>query len=75
MDLVFDAKTNRLESWSENAEKSAESQARLATFAQALEQSGATGGKAAGPNDPNLQRQMSGLWWGYAGSTERQIGP
>jgi len=74
MDLVFDAKTNRLESWQENAEKFAASQARLAALTQALEQSGATGGKAAGPNDPDLQRKIAGLWWGYAGSTERQIG-
>jgi len=75
MDLVFDPQTNRLVSWQENAEKFAASQAKLAAFTQALEQSGAAGGAApAGPNDPNLQRQMAGLWWGYAGSTERQIG-
>lgn len=29
---------------------------------------------AAGPNDPQLQQQIAGVWWGYAGSTERQIG-
>ncbi len=35
----------------------------------------AAGGAApAGPNDPRLARQIAGVWWGYAGSTERRIG-
>jgi len=45
------------------------------SITKVVEESGAAGGGApAGPNDPNLQRQMAGLWWGYAGSTERSIG-
>ncbi len=35
----------------------------------------AGGGAApAGPNDPELARQIAGVWWGYSGSTERRIG-
>jgi hypothetical protein len=29
---------------------------------------------AAGPNDLELAGQIAGVWWGYAGSTERRIG-
>ncbi len=38
---------------------------------------GAGGGAAAappGPNDETLAGQIAGVWWGYAGSTERRIG-
>ena len=34
----------------------------------------AGGAGPAGPNDPQLARQIAGVWWGYAGSTERRIG-
>jgi len=75
MDLVFGGNPERLESWHENQDKFKASQARLAAITKVVEESGAAGGGApAGPNDPNLQRQMAGLWWGYAGSTERSIG-
>lgn len=76
-DLVFAGRPEQLESWGENEEKFKASQARLGAIAKSLEPvDGAGGGAAApaGPNDPNLQRQMAGLWWGYAGSTERSIG-
>lgn len=32
------------------------------------------GGSGAGPNNPSLQAQIAGVWWGYSGSTERKIG-
>ena len=77
-DLVFAGQPEALESWSENEDKFADSQAQLATFANALEQPSAGGSSSttvsAGSNEPNLQRQIAGLWWGYAGSTERSIG-
>ena len=31
-------------------------------------------GGGAGPNNPSLQAQIAGVWWGYSGSTERKIG-
>ena len=27
-----------------------------------------------GPNDSTLQSQIAGIWWGYAGSTEKKLG-
>ncbi len=72
-DLVFAGRPEVLESWSENRKKYEASQARLGAIAKVIEESGAAGG-APGPNDPQLQRQMAGLWWGYSGSTERSIG-
>jgi hypothetical protein len=76
-DLVFAGQPEALESWSENQEKFAASQAQLGQIAAAMQQSGGGGAGAVaptGPNDPNLQRQIAGLWWGYSGSTERSIG-
>ncbi len=35
---------------------------------------GSVGGSAAGANNATLQQQIAGVWWGYAGSTERKIG-
>ena len=32
------------------------------------------GGGGAGRNNPSLQAQIAGIWWGYSGSTEREIG-
>lgn len=34
----------------------------------------ATKDRSAGANNPSLQRQIAGTWWGYSGSTERSIG-
>lgn len=75
-DLVFDPKARTLRSWSENQEKFEENQKFLSQIAASLSQtSQASGGAApAGPNDPDLQRQIAGTWWGYSGSTERKIG-
>ncbi len=28
---------------------------------------------ATGPNDPQLAKEISGIWWGYSGSTETKI--
>ncbi len=74
VDLVFAGQPEVLESWHENEEKLKASQARLAAITKVVEEAETAGGAPAGPNDPNLQRQMAGLWWGYAGSTERSIG-
>ena len=81
-DLVFDAKKKTLQSWGENKAKYEASQKMLSQIAKSLSQAGSTGGSKsgpaggapAGPNDPDLQRQIAGLWWGYSGSTERKIG-
>jgi hypothetical protein len=75
-DLVFSGNPEALVEWSENEEGYAASQARLGELAQALEESGLAGNGAAasGPNNPELQAQIAGLWWGYAGSTERTFG-
>lgn len=74
-DLVFDPKTRTLQSWSENKEKFEADQKVLSQIAASLSQASQGGGGApAGPNDPNLQRQIAGTWWGYSGSTERRIG-
>jgi len=79
-DLVFAGTPERLAEWGENEEAFAASQARLEGITQAIAASGiaGSGGAAsaapAGPNDPALQREIAGLWWGYAGSTERTLG-
>jgi len=76
-DLVFDGNPELLEEWGENEEAFAESQANLEAISNVLAESGAGGTANAappGPNDPELQRQIAGLWWGYAGSTERTLG-
>ena len=75
MDLVFSG-DNRLESWGENKDKFDADQKTLAAFAEMFESANTSGqgGAAPGPNDPNLQRQIAGTWWGYSGSTERRIG-
>ncbi len=76
-DLVFTGQPERLDSWGENEAEYAASQERLGEVAQALEASGAAGAQSAapaGPNDPELQSQIAGRWWGYAGSTERTLG-
>ena len=78
-DLVFDPKNRTLQSWSESKEKFEANQKRLSQIAATLSQSmqGSQQGGAsapAGPNDPNLQRQIAGTWYGYSGSTERKIG-
>ncbi len=73
MDLEFSA-DNKLISWRENSNKFAESQNKLATIAKAIEQSGVAGAAPKGPNDPQLQGEIAGKWWGYASSTERRIG-
>lgn len=74
-DLVFDPKTQALQSWSENKEKYEESLKQLSQLAASLglQEKGSTS-TPAGPNDPNLQRQIAGLWWGFSGSTERKLG-
>lgn len=74
-DLVFAGKPEVLQSWGENEEKFAESQARLQAITNAFGE--ATGGGAAapaGPNDPQLQQQIAGLWYSYEGTTERAVG-
>jgi len=77
-DLVFDAKSRILRSWSENKEKFEANQKELSQIAAILSPGAAGDGSGAagpaGPNDPNLQRQIAGTWWGYSGSTERRIG-
>ena len=74
--LVFDPSKKTLLSWSENSEKFAASQKMLSQITASLPQTGGAAGTEAptGPNDPNLQRQIAGIWWGYSGSTERRIG-
>jgi hypothetical protein len=80
-DLVFNPKTRTLKSWSENKEEFDADQKFLSKIAapllqgsQGLQGSKGSGSTPVGPNDPNLQRQIAGVWWGYSGSTERKIG-
>ena len=78
-DLVFSGEPPKLESWSENKEKFAAGQKSLGQLTEALTaafSSSANGENSApaGPNDPQLQKQIAGTWWGYSGSTERKIG-
>lgn len=76
-DLVFTGDPERLAEWGENEKAFAASQANLQQLADVVAESGVTGTASAapaGPNNPELQRQMAGLWWGYAGSTERTLG-
>lgn len=83
-DLVFDSKKRTLQSRGENKAKYEASQKTLSQIAESLSQmgggsaagskSGLAGGAPSGPNDPNLQREIAGIWWGYSGSTERKIG-
>ncbi|MFH2011245.1 MAG: hypothetical protein ABIJ37_00850 [Pseudomonadota bacterium] len=77
-DLVFNSKTRKLKSWSENKKKFEANQKFLSQIAASLskgsQESKGGGSTPAGPNDASLQRQIAGVWWGYSGSTERKIG-
>jgi len=73
-DMVFDPASKRLVSWGPNEEEYQKSQKAMQQIADAFIQGGESGGTPRGPNDANLQQQIAGTWWGYAGSTERMVG-
>jgi len=80
-DLTFDTKTRTLNSWQENQEKFAAAQSYLAGVAASVTEftqkaasgNGSTKQAPAEPNDPKLQKEMAGTWYGYSGSTESQM--
>lgn len=80
-DLTFDLKDRTLMAWQENQEKFAASQAYLGEIAKSVTEATAQGTannasgqqSAPGPNNPELQKEMAGNWYGYSGSTERQM--
>jgi hypothetical protein len=76
-DLTFNADTRTLLEWSENEERYLQNQMQLDQISKLLSPSnkgGAGTSAPSGPNNPQLQQQIAGIWWGYAGSTERKLG-
>ncbi len=76
-DMVFDPASKKLLRWGANEKEYQKGQEEMKTLAEAIGSGGgnpAPGNIPTGPNDVNLQRQIAGTWWGYAGSTERMIG-
>lgn len=77
-DLTFDGQSRKLESWVENEQRYQQSQLFMNEMANAMNaatQSSANEASApSGPNNPTLQGQIAGTWWGYSGSTERKVG-
>lgn len=76
-DLIFNADSRTLLEWSENEERYLQNQMQLdqlANLLSSVNQGGAGTSAPPGPNNPQLQQQIAGIWWGYAGSTERKLG-
>ncbi len=67
MDMDLSAPDGGMDYFSHSAKKALKE-------AQSQNGSGGVGGGRSGPNDPALAKQIAGVWWGYAGSTERKIG-